>query len=134
MKRTPLRSRRHTPRRREGPRWEAADWQPALMRILARSGYRCECCGTDLGPGVEVHHRVRRRDGGDRLSNLLALTPTCHRRWTTNPAEAKARGIIVPPWADPADVPVLHRGTAWSALDDDGGLTELGANHLWRIV
>lgn len=105
------------------------------MTILARAGYQCECCNRDLNSlGVEIHHRMRRVAGGDRLSNLLALSPACHQHWTTHPAEAIARGIIVPTHADPADVPVLWRGTSWSILTDTG--ERLGA-HLdadWRIT
>lgn len=127
MRRGRVKPRRATPRRREAPRWDAEQWSGGRDAVLARAAWRCECCGEDLlYAGVEIHHRVRRRDGGDRLSNLLALIPEHHTRWTANPAEAIARGIIVPTHAEPDSVPVLWRGTSWSILTDDG--TRLGAH------
>jgi hypothetical protein len=72
------------------------------------------------GGPVERHHRIRRRDGGDRLANLLLLRDTCHRWWTEHPDDAKARGIILVPGSDPEAEPVLHRGKGWVRLDDVG--------------
>jgi hypothetical protein len=71
---------------------------------------------------AERHHRMRRRDGGDRLSNLVLLLPRCHGYWTEHPAEARLLGIIVPALggADPAHVPVWHLGRTWVLLGDDG--------------
>lgn len=121
MKRTGRpRSKRETPRRREAPKWSAEEWEDANLLLMARAGDRCECCGAPLNGTAERHHRVRRRDGGDRLSNLLLLLPKCHAHWTREPTKAKARGIIVEPWRDSADVPVLWRGQVHALLDDDG--------------
>lgn len=92
------------------------------MLLLARSGSRCEKCGGDLlGVGLERHHRQRRRDGGDRISNLLALHPACHKWITEHPEESKVNGWIVPAWvADPALVPVQLPGGGLWVLGDDG--------------
>lgn len=135
MRRGRIKPRRATPRRREAPRWNGPEWESANLALEARSGLRCECCG-EIAVTVEVerHHRQRRRAGGDRLANVLWLIREHHAYWTTHPAEAIARGIIVPTHADPADVPVLWRGTSWSILTDTG--ERLGA-HLdadWRIT
>lgn len=121
VKRSGIRSRRATPRRREAPRWTPQGWEEANSRLAARSGGRCECCGDPLAGQVERHHRVRRRDGGDRLANLLYLSPAHHAWWTRHPEQARVRGLIVSAWQDPGEVPVLLAGAAWRYLDDQGG-------------
>lgn len=135
LRRTAMRRKRATPRRREAPRWTAEEWDKNADTLYRRSGLYCECCGKDTyGVQTERHHRQRRRDGGDRLSNLLLLRRECHQYWTEHPTEAKSRGIIVPPWTDPADTPVLLRGTSWSLLTDDGTTVPLGLGDSWRLV
>lgn len=95
------------------------------MALWVRSGGRCERCGDPLrSEGVERHHRLRRRDGGDRLANLMLIHSPCHRWITEHPTEAKANGWIVPPdGPDPGDVPVRLPGGALWLLRDDGGKT-----------
>lgn len=51
-------------------------WAKAAVRAL---GIACETCGWDVGR-CDVHHRVRRADGGRNvLSNARILCPNCHR-------------------------------------------------------
>lgn len=123
MKRRPIRPRRDVPRRRSAPRWNAEEWAAANVILTRRSSGRCECCGRELAGRVERHHRQRRTVGGDRIANLMYLLPECHHHWTTHPAEAMERGIIVPALGiqDPALVPVLYRAQGWVLLDDNGG-------------
>jgi hypothetical protein len=116
-----IRARRPTPRRRAAPRWTPEEWNTATLALLRRSGGRCEHCGQDLHGRAERHHRSRRRDGGDRLSNLLLLLPEHHHWITSHPEAAVRNGWIVQTWDDPEEVPVNHRGTEWSLLDDEGG-------------
>lgn len=123
MKRSAIRNKRATPRRREAPRFERAQWDEASMLLWARSRGLCERCG-DEQP-TERHHRKRRRDGGDVLSNLLFLCTTCHRLITDEPestTRARALGYIVRALGlgEPVTVPVLQWGTTWVLLDDDG--------------
>lgn len=125
MKRTPIKRRRMTKRRREAPQEDAAWWEEANHLLLLRSGHRCERCGHVLGEPqyIERHHRLRRRDGGDRLSNLLILHRRCHTYITEHPAESKVNGWIVPTGQDPSEVPVILpglTGTARWLLRDDG--------------
>lgn len=128
MKRSRIKPRRDTPRRREAPRWTADEWEWANQLLAVRSGGRCECCGRELEAGEwwERHHRQRRRDGGDRLANVVLLRSTCHKAWTEHPDHAVKRGVIVPAYTrDPAAVPLLHLGSRWVVLDDEGGVTAL---------
>ena len=124
LPRSTINPRRATPRRREAPRWTPQDWQDANTVLMIRGNYRCDCCGVPLDGRVERHHRQRRRDGGDRLCNVLALLPACHRHWTEHSEQARASGLIVSMNADPLAVPVLWHGKVWKLLDDAGGMTE----------
>lgn len=70
---------------------------------------------------MERHHRQRRRDGGDRLSNLLAVLPECHGEIHSHPALAREHGWIVSAFAaDPARVEVLQWGEQRVTFTDDG--------------
>lgn len=123
MKRSPIRRKRATPRRRDAPRWSAEDWAVANVALNLRSEGLCEMCGEQLLNRAERAHRIRRRDGGDRLANVLLLHPHCH-AWThAHPRDAMARGLILPTHADPLSVPVLYRGTTLVLLDDEGNRT-----------
>ena len=80
--------------------------------------HRCARCS---GPGAEIQHRVRRREGGHRFSNLCLMCHTCHQTWAhAHPDEARRTGFIVPTWADPSTVP-LKAWIGWVQLDDEGG-------------
>lgn len=125
MKRTAIRPKRATPRRRIAPKEQDPGWWDwATSALLRRSGGRCERKGCDLyATGLERHHRQRRTVGGDRLSNLLALCSLCHRWITEHPEEARANGWIVSTSEpDPAAVPVVIEGWRWT-LDDAGHRT-----------
>lgn len=122
MKRSPIKPKRATPRRREAPQWSWDEWQAANEILYARSGGACERCGVHTS-AMERHHRKRRRDGGDRLSNVLLLCAGgggCHQTVTEHPYEARRYGFIVSAYADPAVIPVLYRRREWMILDDSG--------------
>jgi 5-methylcytosine-specific restriction endonuclease McrA len=91
-------------------------------QINERDHYRCLRCGM---AGTEQHHRVRRRDGGHRRSNIVLLCHDCHREVTLNPLTSKLTGYIVPPWlADAAPTtPLMTFTGAWVLLDDEGNVT-----------
>lgn len=122
LKRSPVKPKRSTPRRREAPRWDRSEWEHANRVITARSGGRCEICGKT--GRVERHHRKRRRDGGDRLSNVVfACGPGgCHQHLTEHPAEARKMGWIVSLSREPDEIPFLRFRTEWVFLDDVGGV------------
>lgn len=115
-----VRRKRATPRRREAPRFEEGDWDDATMILLARCGGRCEVCGKNLdGDGVR-HHRMRRKDGGDRLANLMLIHDACHRDVHAHPQDSVDNGWICPTWSTPDNWPMLIRGRLWF-LEDCGG-------------
>lgn len=116
-----IRAKRATPRRRAAPQEDGVWWElVATPALVTRCHGRCERCGQPLAGSMERHHRIRRRDGGDRLSNLLALHPRCHTYITEHPDEAKANGWIVSALSgiDPTDAPVRIDGVLWLLRDD----------------
>lgn len=74
--------------------------------VRARSGGRCEVCAQ---PAVHMHHRKLRSQGGRHEAvNLLHLCAACHEGVHANPGRSYSLGLIVPGWADPADVGVIR--------------------------
>lgn len=120
-----VRPKRAKPRRRDAPRFDRQEWDDASLKLFARSRGMCERCGNSLNGRGERHHRQRRRDGGDRLSNLLLICTDCHREITDKPeseTRARALGYIVPALgiAEPDAYEVLLWGDTWVLLDDEG--------------
>lgn len=117
---------RRTKRKRNAPQWAPNEWVDASMTLLRRCGGRCWWCMKELNGRAARHHRQRRRDGGDRLANLILLHPGCHNLHPASvhqhPDDARERGFIVPVWADPLTYPIYAKNTWW-LLDDDGGMT-----------
>lgn len=121
MKRTPMKRKRSSPRRRDAPTFQRADWDEATLILWARARGKCEHCGRDLNGKMERHHRQRRRDGGDRLSNLLAVLPECHGEIHAHPTLSRENGWIVSAFAaDPAAASVMQWGEQLVQLDDEG--------------
>lgn len=89
---------------------------------MSRSGGMCEICRKEQAQ--ERHHRKRRRDGGDRLCNLLFCCSACHRFVTEHPANARKYGWIVSVNSNPGMIPVLWGRTDWVLLDDSGGMVD----------
>lgn len=54
-------------------------WGALRAQVLGRAGGVCEVCGVD--GTLHVHHQTYRRAGGnERLEDLIALCPKCHKR------------------------------------------------------
>lgn len=115
--------RRRDARRRLAPVWSAEEWEQANLTLWLRCADRCWWCSRGLnGDGVR-HHRQRRRDGGDRLCNIVILHAGCHNIAPLSvhqePVIAMNRGFLVPSWDDPFTTPILIEGTSY-LLDDAG--------------
>lgn len=54
----------------------------------------------------EHHRRLRSQGGGDEPTNVIGLPDVIHDWIHANPEAAKAAGLIVPEWEDPANVPI----------------------------
>ena len=94
---------------------------PTSVRVKIRARDRGQClrCG---GVGTELQHRVRRREGGHHLWNLVTMCGTCHRTWAhANPDAAREGGwIISVHHQDPASVPLHTFWGEWVRLTADG--------------
>ena len=77
----------------------------------------CVACGRGLGWDGVIHHRVLKGMGGrkggrqsgrylDRPPFTVVLHDRCHKQVHGNPAAARAAGLIVPSWGDPAATPL----------------------------
>lgn len=96
----------------------------ARQVVRERQGGACLRCGV---PYTEVHHRLRRRDGGHPYEVLVGLCSTDHRWAHANPAQAKAVGYIVSPGVtEVADVPVKSFA-GWVLLGKDGSISPTSA-------
>lgn len=96
--------------------------------LWARQAGACAWCHEPLKDEAARHHRKRRRDGGDRYSNVLLLHPFCHDDCHRMPAAARALGVICPTTEDPEDWPWMDAaGNPW-LLHDDGGKHRVAAH------
>lgn len=73
------------------------------------------------------HRRMRSQGGGHHVANGLAVCSACHSRIHATPSFSYERGFLVHGWEEPADRPVLRRGS-WSLLYDDGTVEKID----WR--
>lgn len=53
-------------------------WQKTREQKLKDAGYKCEQCPRD--ENLEVHHLTYERLGEERMGDLQALCPICHRK------------------------------------------------------
>lgn len=78
----------------------------------------CFRCG--IGNATDVHHRLRRREGGHGLENLILLCRACHAWVHAHPEEARDAGLIVSVAAQPEKIPARRWDGAWVLLDERG--------------
>ena len=53
------------------------EWREKRAKVLRKAKYRCKDCG---GRAQQVHHKTYKRLGNERLSDLVALCDTCHKK------------------------------------------------------
>lgn len=87
-------------------------------KINARDEARCLVCGA---VGTEIQHRIRRREGGHRMSNLMRVCTTCHRKIHAEPMWAMENGFTASAVmdVDPQGI-ALRSFKGWITLKDDG--------------
>jgi hypothetical protein len=92
----------------------------ARQIVKERSNGQCSRCGA---LGYQIHHRLRRREGGHALGILVLLCSTCHKWAHGHPNEAKATGFIISVHdREPEAVPI-KTFMGWMLFDNDGGAT-----------
>jgi len=95
---------------------------PTAVRTTVdeRENRQCLRCGA---AGREQHHRMRRREGGHAISNVILLCFRCHRWAHSRPVAARAEGFIIPTWEQrpTCEIPVAAFYGAVT-LDDEGGV------------
>lgn len=92
---------------------------PTAVRVSVweRDMGACIRCG---GPGQDLHHRQRRRDGDHQIGNCVTVCRTCHSYVHAHPEEARDNGWIVSfAVDDPCGVKV-RAWLGWMLLDNDG--------------
>lgn len=57
----------------KSPRWKAK-----RKRVLARDGFKCVRCGNKYN--LQVHHLTYKRIFKERLSDLITLCQSCHKK------------------------------------------------------
>jgi len=78
----------------------------------------CVACGQALGSDGVVHHRQAKGMGGkrppehDRPPNTVVLHDHCHKQVHAHPKAARAAGLIVSGWGNPAAVPMSRLALA----------------------
>ena len=70
------------------------EWAAIRRVVFWRARWRCQACGR--GGALEVHHVVKRAQGGSDfdLDRLVALCPPCHAQ--TDAPYARGRLVITP--------------------------------------
>jgi hypothetical protein len=99
---------------------------PSAVRAAVdiRDRKTCLRCG---GGATAKHHRMRRREGGHGLWNVISLCDGCHRWAHANVTVARREGYIIPTFSQaPKEVP-LRAYWDWVLLDEEGGLARTAA-------
>ena len=60
--------------------------------------------GVCSGLAEHGHHRQLRRHGNDTPLNVIPVCARCHNAIHHRPAWSTSWGLLVPSWADPADI------------------------------
>jgi hypothetical protein len=82
------------PRATGRPAASLEEWAAIRRLVFRRARWRCQACGR--GGALEVHHVVKRAQGGSDfdLDRLVALCPPCHAQ--TDAPYARGRLVVMP--------------------------------------
>ena len=80
--------------------------------VFRRARWRCQACGR--GGALEVHHVVKRAQGGSDfdLDRLVALCPPCHAQ--TDAPYARGRLVLTPRGGGRVTVEVTRGADKWA--------------------
>lgn len=103
---------------------EPSGWEAIRQRVLKRDNYECRFCGVsddahteEHEQGLDVHHVIPRRDGGnDTPRNLAALCRSCHRTMETLHAQAVGEHVTDDYHDDLANINRIYR-SGWERVD-----------------
>jgi 5-methylcytosine-specific restriction endonuclease McrA len=100
------------PRATGRPAASVAEWGAIRERVLARAGWRCQACG--LGRRLDVHHVVKRAQGGSdfNVDRLVALCRLCHAQ--TDAPYARGRLVITALGQGRVICEVMHGADKWA--------------------
>ena len=87
-------------------------WAAIRRMVLRRARWRCQACGR--GGALEVHHVIKRSQGGSdfALDDLVALCPGCHAR--TDAPYPVGRLVITPLGHGRFTVDVIRAADKWT--------------------
>jgi 5-methylcytosine-specific restriction endonuclease McrA len=101
------------PRAKGRPAASLEEWAAIRRVVFRRARWRCQACGR--GGALEVHHVVKRAQGGSDfdLDRLVALCPPCHAQ--TDAPYARGR-LVITPLGDGRFTVEVTRGADKSAI------------------
>jgi 5-methylcytosine-specific restriction endonuclease McrA len=106
------RIQRGGPRATGRPAASLEEWATIRRIVFRRARWRCQACGR--GGALEVHHVVKRAQGGSDfdLDRLVALCPPCHAQ--TDAPYARGRLLIIPLGAGHFTYEVIRGADKWA--------------------
>lgn len=87
--------------------------------VKTRDQGKCIVCGA---VGTERMHRIPRRDGGHKASNLALGCHTCHARAHASPKWGYDMGIMASRYIVAVSLVPILSWRGWVLLDDEGGI------------
>src|SRR4029077_2577867 len=106
------RIQRGGPRATGRPAATREEWATIRRMVFRRARWRCQACGR--GGALEVHHVVKRAQGGSDfdLDRLVALCPPCHAQ--TDAPYLRGRLVITPLGAGRFPTEVTRATNKWA--------------------
>jgi 5-methylcytosine-specific restriction endonuclease McrA len=100
------------PRATGRPAASLEEWATIRRVVFRRARWRCQACGR--GGALEVHHVVKRAQGGSDfdLDRLVALCPPCHAQ--TDAPYLRGRLVITPRERGRFTFEVVQRADKWT--------------------
>lgn len=81
-------------------------------QVLVRDQFTCQRCGLSKAQhnaGLEIHHKIKRMDGGTHdLDNLITLCVNCHRDEDRDLTKPKCTVLIELTWEQYAKIKPLY--------------------------